>query len=61
MIGVIRWVLHWWSSGTAAPRVCYTNVVGVIINLPETVGMHINPPETVGMITDTETSAVITE
>ena len=51
MIGIIRWVLHWWSSGTAAPRVCYTNVVGVIINLPETVGM----------ITDTETSAVITE
>lgn len=41
MIGVIRWVLHWWSSATAAPRVCYTSVVGVI--------------------TDTETSAVITE
>lgn len=52
MIGIIRWVLHWWSSATAAPpHVCYTNVVGVIINLPETVGM----------ITDTETSAVITE
>ena len=52
MIDVIRWMLHWWSSATAAPpHVRYTNVVGVIINLPETVGM----------ITDTETSAVITE
>ena len=61
MIGIIRWVLHWWSSGTAAPHVCYTNVVGVIINLPETVGMIINLPETVGMISEVETSAVITE